>query len=492
MSDLVWLFTLDALDGAGAATTLRFADGQYVDGSDNLYRKRLKNPALIKVSPNDGGVFKIFSGASVGEVELDNTDGALNYIADYAIDGRAATLSLYNGTTTTTYFSGTCGASAREEGGSIFITLRTLKDLLDTDHPQAVYAGNNALPAGEEGVAGDLKGAVKPRCYGGVLNQTTKLVNTSLLIHQASARTSTVIAAVYDRGVALTQGADYANIAAMEATAPAAGQYRRYQGYFRLGSAPAGTITADSDDTSNLAGNVLSAICAERSVSVDSASITMLNSIGSVGLLIDSTTKTSDMINELIKGLGCYWYYIGSTIYASKIALASTSTFDLNYWHIEKIVRKGTGLGSNGLPVSSVKIQADKIETTQTDLNNTSVSATRVARLLAQYRKTEQNSSTTLTRHPLAPTINIDSCLRSITDADAVATSLLNVAKNRVDIIEINANFEALPVLSIGAGFTVYTDPVIDELSYSTGKLLTITGYELDVKYNSVKIEAIG
>jgi len=487
MANPCWLFRFDALDGANAAKTLRFSDGEYVDGSNNLYVKRLKNPALMTVSPNDGGNLRVFSSSSIGEVELNNMDGGLDYLADYAVNGRNAYLEYFNGSSVVSYFSGTCSVM-RESSGNIFVSLRTLKDALATDHPQTTFAGNNSLPNGVEGVATDIKGNVKPRCYGNVLNQTPVLVNTSLLIYLASIRTSTVIDAAYDRGVTLTKGADYPDLATMQSTAPSAGQYRCYQGYLRLGSSPVGTITVDSHDTSNLAGDVFSAILVERSYTLDTTSKTTLNGIGSIGIVVDQTRKTTDILDEIIKGLGAYYYFSSTTVYAAKFALAVSSTFSLNPWQIEKIERKATGLGSNGLPIASVKIQADKIYTVQNDLDNTAVSTVRVARMLNEYRKTEANSSACLTRNPLAETLKIDSCLNSITDAAAVATSLLNVVSNRVDWVSIIAHVSTLPSLSIGMGITV----ISDYLGYSAGRLMTLINYELDIKNNSITLDVIG
>ena len=482
-----WLFRFDALDGANAAKTLYFSDGEYVDGSNNLYVKRLKNPALMTVSPNDGGNLRVFSASSMGEVELSNMDGGLDYLADYAINGRSATLEYFNGTGVIAYFSGTCSV-LRESAGSLFVSLRTLKDVLATDHPQATFAGNNSLPNGVEGVSTDIKGNVKPRCYGNVLNQTPVLVNTSLLISLASIRTSTVIDAAYDRGVALTKGADYPDLATMQSTAPSAGQFRCYQGYLRLGSSPVGTITVDSHDASNLAGDVFSAIIVERGYTLDAASKAVLNGIGSIGIIVDQTRKTTDILDEIIKGLGAYYYFISNTVYAAKLALAVSSSFTLNPWQIEQIERKATGLGSNGLPIASVKIQADKIFTVQNDLDNTAVSPVRVARMSNEYRKTEANSSACLTRNPLAETLKIDSCLNSITDAAAVATSLLNVVSNRVDWVSIVAHVSVLPTLLIGMGITV----ISPYLGYSAGRLMTLINVEIDVRNNIITLDVIG
>ena len=136
----------------------------------------------------------------------------------------------------------------------------------------------------------------------------------------------------------------------------------------------------------------------------------------------------------------------------------------------------------------AVKIQCDKVETVQNDLNGTAVPADRVARLSEQWRKTESNSSIAPARHKLAKSIEFDSCLRSISDAKAVGDSMLNVLEKDCDWVAVDAAISALPALSIGAGFTVYWD----QLGYSAGKLLTIIGFQPEPKYNSVKIEAIG
>jgi hypothetical protein len=500
MSDPVWLFTIaNAADQSGAAKTLRFSDGQYIDGSNNLYDKRLMSAGLVTISPNDGGVLRIFKDASIGEMELDNNDYGLNYLADYAIDGRACSLDLFDGVATVTnYFSGTC-AGKREGAGAIYISMRTLKDTLDTDHPFDTYLGNNVLPNGVEGVEADLKGANKPKVYGRVLNQTPKLVNTARLIGQVSSRATAVIDALYDRGVALTKGADYPDLATMQSTAPAAGQYRCFQGYYRLGSTPVGTITVDSRDTAVLAGAVFNSICAERSIAVNAASITMLNTLGEVGLLVESTTSTTELLNTLVRGLGAYWYFIGSTIFVARLALATVSTFDLNAWQIFKIERSATGLGEGGLPYASVEMQCDKIETVQNDLAG-SVPADRVARMAQQWRKADSPNALTKTRHPLAKTLKIDSCLRSIANAKSVCDSIQALVSARVDVVTITENFTTLPPLVIGAGFTVYPHGQINEktgalqreLGYDSGKLLTIIAYQIDQKGNAAIIEAIG
>jgi|GEM_PF-653084 len=198
-----WIFTIAALNASDVATTLYFSNGEYIDASDNFYQIRLLQPSLINVSANDGGVLPIFGQSSIGEVELANIDGQLDFLADYALDGRAATLSFVNGATTTVYFQGTVGRM-QERGNSLFFALKAFTESLATTHPLgAVYDGSNALPLGLEGTADDIEGKAKPRVYGDCRNISPVPVNTSKLIYQASNNADAIITAVYDEGVRL-------------------------------------------------------------------------------------------------------------------------------------------------------------------------------------------------------------------------------------------------------------------------------------------------
>ena len=107
------------------------------------------------------------------------------------------------------------------------------------------YAGSNVLPDGLEGTSTDLKGKVKPRTFGAVFNVPPPLANTAKLTYEVGPCQS--ISSVYDRGLALTPGADFATSALLQAASPAVSTYITClaEGYFRLGSTPAGQITAD-------------------------------------------------------------------------------------------------------------------------------------------------------------------------------------------------------------------------------------------------------
>ncbi len=74
----VWILTIEALDANNNPVTLRFSDGKYIDSNSRYYEPRMIQPALVNVSADDGGVLSIFQSASIGDIELGNTDGGLN------------------------------------------------------------------------------------------------------------------------------------------------------------------------------------------------------------------------------------------------------------------------------------------------------------------------------------------------------------------------------------------------------------------------------
>ncbi len=197
------LFSVSALDASNTAQTLRFSLGRYIDDDANPYATRIRKPALVTVAPNDGGLLSIFAQASIGDIELVNTDGGLNYLADWAVDGRSASVSVVEDDgTVVTRFHGTVGRMT-ESGGNVVFNLKALQETLNNPHPMAAYAGDNVAPSGLEGTADTIGGDVKPKVFGDVRNITPVLVNAPLQIYQVSSRDDCRITAVYDEGVGL-------------------------------------------------------------------------------------------------------------------------------------------------------------------------------------------------------------------------------------------------------------------------------------------------
>jgi|GEM_PF-5958288 len=196
------LFTVDALDANNVEETLRFSDGKYIDGSANPYHPYIADAPIISVIANDGGLFDIFSERSIGDISLHNIDGSLNYLVDYAVDGRTAIVSWFDGATVTQRFIGTVGGM-NDANNQVIFSLKAIQEALNIKRPMEVYAGTNLLPAGIEGTDDTTKGNDKPKVWGDCRNISAVLVNSSLQIYQVSSRDDCRITAVYDEGVLL-------------------------------------------------------------------------------------------------------------------------------------------------------------------------------------------------------------------------------------------------------------------------------------------------
>lgn len=215
----------------------------------NFTRQMFSGRSLFTPSEGNGGV-----------VIIANADGALDYLFQHTFNGR--TLRILLGTNTPinwasyqTVLIGTIDQAtfsfSSSQPSQIIFRVRDKKALLNKPIQSVKFLGNNSLPDGVEGVEDDLKGKPKPKCFGECFNVSPPLVNTSKLIFQVHDGVIEEIVTVYDKGVALTKGDPIASVAAMLTTTPAAGEWDYYLGsgsdgaYFRLGSSPAGAITAD-------------------------------------------------------------------------------------------------------------------------------------------------------------------------------------------------------------------------------------------------------
>ena len=316
----LYLAEITAYDpGTSAEVTWRFASGPGYDNAGTFYAPRLENP---------GNVSRAFAGgiggrtsASLGEITLINNDGGLNALADDYFDGRRLTLK--QGDSAAAYGTFTTILSATIETASfererVSLRLRDRSVELDKPFGTVKYAGNNALPAGTEGTADDLKDKYKPRLLGRVALMAPIVVNTSRLIYQVSEGAVDSIANVYDAGAYLSRGADYTSAAEMQANAPGGGQYRCLEsaGMFRLGSQPYGQISACVAEKwaylSNSAAGLIQRILTEKGYTASdwiAADFTALNqkNAGSLGLLVEDGETTASLLNRICESVGAWW-----------------------------------------------------------------------------------------------------------------------------------------------------------------------------------------
>ena len=481
-----WLLTIEARNADNQPETLRFSDGIYDSPDDHLYLPRIKQPGLYQSGMFAGDIVSV-TRSGVGETTLLNTDGKLDYLADYAVDGRLAVLSRTADDQVIEVLRGTV-AGLTFDSLQISVRLREPQTLLQLNHPNQTFDGSNVLPEGLEGTQDDIQGQVKPRVYGSVKSAEMDLVNSSKLIYQVSDSTDCFVTQVYDKGAALQRGTDYGSLDELQSVAPDPGYWRAYQGYVRLGASPSGGVTADAESSNTLAGVVFNKIAEERGFSLPPDDIAVLNDCGSVGLYIKNTTSTTDLLDRIIVSVGGYWRIASSgQIRANLLSAPSNPTLTLEPHQVQTVSRSATGAGSNSLPVWRVKVKADRIETVQTDLAG-NVEDSRRSRLANEYREVVAEDFSTLDRHPLSSEMEIITVLRSLQDAQRLADRVATLVSVRRDRVTLDAKLTKFQTPDIGQTIVVKTS----HLGYSAGREMLVIGKRLDAQAGKYTLELWG
>ena len=487
--------------------TLYFATQGYVtnpfDTPGSIYYDgRIQQPAQVVRSMFTPNRTTGQSQVSYGNLVLTNADGGLDALLDYSFVGRSIVIKLgevtpaYPFAVWTTVISGTM---EQVEFGWRTVTIRVRDRQQDIAKPlQSVrYAGNNALPNGLEGVAGDIAGKPKPLVFGQVFNAPITLVNSARLIYQAhdgSALQS--VDAVYDRGAALTAGAAYTTQADMETNAPAAGQYRVWNAaggcYIRLGGNPVGTVTADLTQGATAAarsvGNVWNAVLTKAGVAagnISSADVTALNTACSypVGLFCSTNRDMSALeACDMVAGSIGAWFVpdaagvfrIGQLVVPTSGSIGTLTGVEV--LSIDRVASEDPGVG---VPAWRVKIAYKPLWETQVDLT-AAVTAERKGFLANEYRRAQDSDSAVLTASLTSPEIEFKTLLVNQADASAEAARRLNVYKTRRDMLRVRVRVDATLTGSLDLGKVVTLQ--VPRYGLNSGKLFLIIGTETDMR----------
>ena len=434
-----------------------------------------------------------------GEIELVNLDGGLDALVDYGLGGRRVVVRRGSGDYPgdfATVFSGTLD-QAILEWQRVRLVVRDPLQLLDVPACSATYAGDNALPAGLEGTADDLKGQRKPLIYGVVLNVTPPQVNTSKLIYQVSSTAVTAIAAVYDRGSALTAGTAYTDQADLEANAPAAGYYRAWLagGCFRLGSSPAGAVTADvtagASSADRTAAQILNALATAAGVtSIPAADLTALDALNSaeIGLALRDETALTAM-DQAAKSIGAWFGFdaSGNLRLGRLDAPAGDPVATLDRVDVLSVARVAPG-SSVRVPYRATVRYARNHTVQSTDLAG-SVAADRRAWLAEDWRSTSAVDTDLQTKYLLADELTVDSALADSSAAATEAARLLALWGARRDTWRVELPYTAtFAALALGDCVTL----TLPRYGLDAGRLLRVTGSELALAAGTITLTLWG
>jgi len=504
---------------AGAEVTLRFADAPFVTGTDAAYRPpgvaahvaydpRIRQPAAMRRDCFSRGATGGASEVGYGELVLVNADGALDGLLDYGFDGReieilAGHMAPWQAPTWSTVIRGTM-EQPRLDWDAVSIRLRDRQAALDVPVAVLRYDGSNELPDGLEGVPTDIKGRVKPRVFGRVLNVAPVQVNTSRLIFQVNAGAVASIDAVYDRGAALTKGSDYADQAAMEASAPAAGNFRAWPsgGCFRLGSLPAGEITADVTEGAAIANRTAAQIAQAIGTGpggidpgdVSAADIAALDAAvpAELGLWVADEQTCRAALDAVAQSVGAWWGFDreGSFRIQRLDAPVGTPVADLDRFNVLGINRVPTADTGAGVPAWRATLRYRPNHTVQTSDLAGSVAADRRAELAEDSRKVVAEDAGVKAAHLLAPELEWQSLMTDAADAAAEAGRRLDLYKLRRDRYEVQAALT--PALADALDLGVVVRLTLPRFDLAAGKLFRVIGLQPDLRLDRLDLTLWG
>ena len=514
-----------AIDAAGTLRTFYVSESAFTTGpadtpAHTSFLPALLDPGSLGVSAyansstttanvggdqTGGGTTGGGTQLQAGEITLTNTDGQFDSWLGYSFDGRPVVIR--DGDVGDPYPSGFTQVfvgtidSIDADWTTLILKLRDKQYLFGLPVLTNTYLGNNALPLGVEGVATDLMGQVKPQVFGAVFNISPKLVNTSVLTYQVRDGAVAAIPAVYDRGVALTPGADFATAALLQASTPAAGGYNTClaQGYFQLHAQASGTVTADvtqgATAANRTAAQVLAALGALAGLSpaeISTADVAALDALNSavVGIQIDGTTTFQSAMDQISLSVGAWYGFDPAGVLRMGVLTnpSGTPKLSLHDFDFSETIERRAARDSN-IPAWKVTMNYAKIWTTQTDLAG-SVPAARVSYLALANRTAIQTDPTIKTQFKLATEMLIDGLLVDPTAATAEALRQLNLQKARRDIFDVTISIDLLPAQPL-----VFLDVIqltVSRFGLDAGKLFRLIGVTYQLATRQVMLTVWG
>lgn len=497
-----------AINADGVTKTFYVSDTAYAtkptdSPANTAFEPTVKDPGTIGISVFGDGQIAGATQLETGEIVLSNANGQYDGWKDYGFGGRPVVIrhgepgNAYPGSFVTV-FSGVV-ANVYVDRKELRIRLKDKQHIFERQLLTDVYKGTNALPNGIEGTASDIKGRVKPSLFGNVGNIQPPCVNTSKLTFQVNNGAVSDITAVYDRGVALTKGANYTSLTAFEAATPAAGSYVTClpMGLFRLGSAPAGAVTADVTGAGgNSAAQVLKSMALRAGVSaseIDNDAIAAMDALNSstVGIYVDDERSALEAMDAIARSVGAYYGFTPQGQFTVGIwtAPAGASLALIGEFYAGKQTERRP-LKDIDTPVFRVRVKHSKNFTQQTTDLAGSVTQARRAYLAEEYRSEVAEDTGLLVQHPTAETFEVETLLTLQAAAANEAARLLAIHKVKRDAFEVPIPFSLLG--SAGLRLAACVTLQISRFGLEGGKLMRIQRVRLELARNRAVLTVWG
>lgn len=382
-----------------------------------------------------------------GSLKISNADAEYDFLQlSYAIDGRPISIRLGRPDQpyAETYPLAKLTATGwNNDTDAVTIDVVDYSYKLEVPMQPHTYGGMGGADGGV-----DLAGKRKPLVFGNALNVSPVLLVPNLLIYQLHDGAMQAVDAVYDRGVPLTAGGDVANYAALVAASVTAGQFKTClaEGLFKLGSSPAGTVTADvkGDNTDGYivrTADIARWALRRRTVLADpadlyTASFDAVNTAqpAPIDYFIgpDDNLTVAAFIENIMGGIGGWGGHRLDGTFEVRIFLAPAGDPVAAFTRddmLEGDIKKEPLPESYRPPRWRWRVPYARNWTVQTDLAG-AVTAARKAFVAEPYRLAEATSATIQLDHPFAQDRDpVKSYFSNSSDAAAEAARLINLFK---------------------------------------------------------------
>jgi len=268
-----------------------------------------------------------------------------------------------------------------------------------------------------------------------------------------------------------------------------------YQGYFRLSSPPAGEITVDAvsiDGSKNVhkAGDVLDLIATKIGVTTDAAYVTDLNTCGYIGLYLKENQSKISILQNIAKSTASYFYFVADILFGRLFDSPAVSPdFEIVDAQIldDSFTFIAAGLGSNKVPIYNLNINFDKIETVQTSFAGIA-SNQWMERIKNQYRKQSFINTSTLTRHLLSLTLDIDTIARNRSEVNTNFNRFFNLIKVKRDVLSLSVASHDILTYELGQTVKITSS----RFGLSSGKNFILIGVDIDDNANNKTFRFLG
>jgi hypothetical protein len=433
---------------AGVQTTLRFtsyAGGYRTRPSDTpaseSYAPRLDGCSFGYPIGGGGGDTKVRLGD--GQITIGNVDGRYDAMLDYVYDGQVARLLMVQHTAaySTAVEYGRWTLEQPSDGdASITLITRSPTYGLERSLQEFRFTGAGGVTGGAE-----LANKPQPLAWGPMINARAILVDATaniymlLVAHRLHSVTAdTVIDDVFDEGVALSRGADYASVADMIANVPTgADDYRvcnataatatyNWAVFVRLQSDALGEITwngegipyadgfADPTQTATALKGIVAQVATGATISAVDLGLVAARFPYKISLSYGSDGEPAtylDAIRQILTGMrGWLVAYQGFSpvryavrwLMAPSDAIISYTTLPLDGSRIATGSFKRAAPYDFGWPEFRTTLQYDRVQYVQTAGLAASVTPAERARLALEYLSVASEDASVKTSYPTA------------------------------------------------------------------------------------------